>query len=94
MAQELVAHGFQSLYYYNSKRLGELDFLIQDRNDGVIPIEVKSGKNYKVHRALSNVLNEPNYHIEEGLVFGTGNVEVVNKVTYLPIYMVGLFENQ
>lgn len=94
VAQELVAHGFQSLYYYNSKRLGELDFLIQDRNDRVIPIEVKSGKNYKVHRALNNVLDEPNYHIEKGLVFGAGNVETLNKVTYLPIYMVGLLENQ
>ena len=94
VAQELAAHGFQSLYYYNSKRLGELDFLIQDRNDKVIPIEVKSGKNYKVHRALNNVLAESNYHIEEGLVFGPGNVETAGKVTYLPIYMVGLLENQ
>ncbi|NMN02492.1 ATP-binding protein [Bifidobacterium panos] len=94
VAQELAAHGFQSLYYYNSKRLGELDFLIQDRNDRVIPIEVKSGKNYKVHRALNNVLAEPNFHIEEGLVLGPGNVEIAGKVTYLPIYMVGLLENQ
>ena len=43
VAQELRAHGFD-LYYYNSKKLGELDFLIQDRNDHVLPIEVKSGK--------------------------------------------------
>ena len=46
VAQELRAHGFD-LYYYNSKKLGELDFLIQDRNDHVLPIEVKSGKSYK-----------------------------------------------
>ena len=62
VAQELRAHGFD-LYYYNSKKLGELDFLIQDRNDHVLPIEVKYGKPYKRHRAMDNVLAHPEYHL-------------------------------
>lgn len=94
VAQELTAHGFDELYYYNSKKLGELDFLIQDRNDTVIPLEVKSGKGYKRHRALDNVLKADAYRIERGYVLGPDNVSVAGSVTYLPIYMVGLFVNE
>lgn len=94
VAQELTAHGFDDLYYYNSKKLGELDFLIQDRNDNVIPLEIKSGKGYKRHRALDNVLAADAYHIQQGYVLGPDNVSVSGRVTYLPIYMVGLFTNE
>ena len=94
VAQELTAHGFDDLYYYNSKKLGELDFLIQDRNDNVIPLEIKSGKGYKRHRALDNVLAADTYHIQQGYVLGPDNVSVSGKVTYLPIYMVWLFTNE
>lgn len=93
VAQELTAHGFDELYYYNSKKLGELDFLIQDRNDTVIPLEVKSGKGYKRHRALDNVLKADAYRIDHGFVLGPDNVSVAGNVTYLPVYMVGLFSN-
>lgn len=94
VAQELTAHGFDDLYYYNSKKLGELDFLIQDRNDNVIPLEIKSGKGYKRHRALDNVLAADTYHIQQGYVLGPDNVSVSGRVTYLPIYMVRLFTNE
>ena len=94
VAQELTAHGFDDLYYYNSKKLGELDFLIQDRIDNVIPLEIKSGKGYKRHRALDNVLAADTYHIQQGYVLGPDNVSVSGRVTYLPIYMVGLFTNE
>ena len=48
VAQELVAHGLIP-YYYNNKKRGELDFVIE--LDGrVLPIEVKSGKYYEAHR--------------------------------------------
>lgn len=93
VAQELHAHGF-NLYYYNSKKLGELDFLIQDRNDTVLPIEVKSGKSYKRHRAMNNVLAHTEYHLSNGFVFGPCNVSVEDRITYLPIYMAGIFSNE
>lgn len=84
-AEELAAHGF-ALYYYNSKKLGELDFLLEE--DGkVLPIEIKSGKDYYRHNAMDNVLNCDEYDIDHGLVFCNGNVEQVGKITYYPIYM-------
>lgn len=94
VAQELTAHGFDELYYYNSKKLGELDFLIQDRNDNVVPLEVKSGKSYKRHRALDNILAVEAYRIDHGYVLGPDNVSVDGNITYLPIYMIGLFVNE
>ena len=55
VAQELHAHGW-SLYYFNSKKLGELDFVLET-DEGIVPVEVKSGKDYERHIALNNVLN-------------------------------------
>ncbi len=84
-AQELKAHGFD-LHYYNSKRFGELDFIVEYAGKA-LPIEIKSGKDYKRHHALNNVLDVPNYGIEEAFVFTNGNVEVKGQVVYYPIYM-------
>ena len=91
IAQELRAHGFK-LYYYNSKKFGELDFVIE-YNGKVLPIEVKSGKNYQRHSALSNVMEISNYSIAESFVFSNFNVEVKGGITYYPIYMIMFLEN-
>ena len=91
-AQELLAHGFQ-LYYYNSKKYGELDFMVE-RNMKVIPLEIKSGKNYTRHRAIENVMDVEGWNIEEGLVFCPDNVHQNGKITYLPIYMIGCLERE
>lgn len=93
VAQELTSRGFK-LYYYNSKKFGELDFLVQDRNDNVLPIEVKSGKSYKRHHAIDNVLAQSDYHLNMGYVFGVCNVSREGQVLYAPVYTVGLLENQ
>ncbi|MBR4377018.1 MAG: ATP-binding protein [Spirochaetia bacterium] len=85
-AQELAAHGFK-LYYYNSKKFGELDFMIEC-DDQVVPIEVKSGKDYYRHKAMNNVLNNKEYALKDGYVFCNGNTEKKGNVTYFPIYMV------
>ena len=50
-AQELKAHGFE-LYYFNSKKQGELDFVIEYQGN-VLPLEIKSGKAYTRHNAVS-----------------------------------------
>ena len=86
VAQELHAHGYP-LYYYNSKKKGELDFVIEHQGH-VLPIEVKSGKDYEKHSALNNVLAVQEYEIEEAIVFTNDNVKTKGKITYLPIYMV------
>lgn len=85
VAQELWAHGFR-LYYYNNKRQGELDFVIE-QNGEVLPIEVKSGKDYERHKALTNVVNSTTYKISKAYVLCNDNVKKVGKITYLPIYM-------
>lgn len=85
VAQELLCHGYQP-YYYNNKRLGELDFVIADTN-GVVAIEVKSGKDYTRHRALDNVLSCKEYDVTHAYVMCNGNLTKEGRIEYLPIYM-------
>ena len=87
VAQELHAHGF-TLHYYDNKQKGEVDYLIDDYEHlTVLPIEVKSGKNYTVHSALNNFMSTPDYHIQKGVVLSNEReVYVKNGITYLPIY--------
>lgn len=90
VAQELVAHGIIP-YYYNNKKRGELDFVIE--LDGrVLPIEVKSGKDYESHRALSNIMDCREYDLHEAVVFNNDNLHVAGKITYAPIYMAMFLE--
>ena len=91
VAQELKAHGFK-LYYFNSKKTGEVDFVIE-YNGKVMPIEVKSGKDYRKHSALINVIDTPNYSIDEAIVLSNYNVSVSGKITYYPIYMLMFIRN-
>lgn len=85
VAEELHAHGFD-LYYFNSKRQGELDFVIETGGH-TVPIEVKSGKDYERHNALTNVMANTDYAIPLAYVFCNGNVRQSGKIVYLPIYM-------
>ena len=85
VAQEFKTHGFD-LAYFKNRKIGELDFVIQNKNR-VIPIEVKSGKNYKRHSALSKALSTINYGIEQAMVLHEGNVEQKGSISYLPAYM-------
>ena len=90
VAQELVAHGIIP-YYYSNKKRGELDFVIE--LDGrVLPIEVKSGKDYESHRALSNIMDCREYGLPEAVVFNNDNLRVSGKITYAPIYMAMFLE--
>lgn len=90
VAQELVAHGITP-YYYNNKKRGELDFVIE--LDGkILPIEVKSGKDYETHRALSNIMDCTEYDLPEAVVFNNGNLHVTGNIIYAPIYMVMFLE--
>ena len=87
VAQELHAHGFP-LHYYDNKQKGEVDFLIDDFDHlTVLPIEVKSGKDYTVHSALNKFLNTPGYHIPKAVVLNNEReLAVKNGITYLPVY--------
>ena len=89
VAEELKAHG-HSLYYYDNKAKGEVDFLLNDYDNlSVLPIEVKSGKDYTVHSALSAFLSNPDYNIKNGIVLSNErNVYTENGITYMPVYYV------
>jgi predicted AAA+ superfamily ATPase len=92
VAQELRAHGFD-LFYYDNKKNGEVDFLIDDvQNLTVMPLEVKSGKDYTVHSALSNIINKEEYHIHRAFVLSNEQkVFIKGGVTYIPVYYIMFF---
>ena len=87
VAQELHAHGF-ALHYYDNKQKGEVDYLVDDYEHlTVLPIEVKSGKDYTVHSALNNFMSTPDYHIQKAVVLNNEReIAVKNGITYLPVY--------
>lgn len=93
VAQELLAHGFDELYYYNSKKMGELDFILE-YDGNVFPVEVKSGKDYSRHRALNNILTCPEYDIPHAIVLCNNNFEVKDNVIYVPIYMMMFLQKE
>ena len=94
VAQELRAHGHQ-LFYYDQRKQGEVDYLIDDHtNMNVQPIEVKSGKDYTVHSALNNLLQNPDYHILSATVISNEReIYQDGKVTYMPVYFVMFMES-
>lgn len=94
VAQELAAHGFK-LYYYDNKQKGEVDFLVDDYTQlEVLPIEIKSGKDYTEHSALTKFLDTPDYGIGRAIVFSNERKVFKKKgVTYLPIYYSMFLQN-
>lgn len=94
IAQELSAHGFK-LYYYDNKKKGEVDFLIDDQEDlKALPLEIKSGKDYTEHSALTKFLETPDYGIDRAIVFSNEREIFMKKgVTYLPIYYCMFLQN-
>lgn len=94
VAQELKAHGYD-LHYYDNKKNGEVDFLIDDPDSlSNIPIEVKSGKDYTVHSALNKFLSITEYNIQRAYVLSNER-QVYQKdgITYAPIYNIMFFHN-
>ena len=86
IAQQIKTNGF-SLNYYDSKKHGELDFVIQSGTH-IDLVEVKSGNDYTKHNALDKVLAVDNWSIRNAYVFCPGNIDVTANITYLPWYMV------
>lgn len=84
-AQIFAANGFK-LWYFNKQKYGELDFVLQPGRK-CLPVEIKSGKDYRRHTALDNILSVGEWKFEEAVVFCMDNVSTDGKVTYLPWYM-------
>ena len=92
IAQELKTQGFD-LYYFQSKKQGEIDFLIEYHGK-ILPIEVKSGKAYTRHQALDNVLSNEQYGIDEAIVFCNENIQMKSGVFYCPVYLAGMLKKE
>ena len=93
VAGELAAHGY-SLFYYDNRSKGEVDYLIDDYDSlSVVPIEVKSGKDYTVHSALNAFASNEDYGIKKAFVISNERmVKVKGKVCYMPIYYIMFFK--
>ena len=94
VASELIAHGYK-LFYYDNRSKGEVDYLIDDYDSlSAVPIEVKSGKDYTVHSALNNFVQNEDYNIKKAFVVSNERtVTTKGKITYIPIYYIMFFKN-
>ena len=88
VACELKAHGYD-LYYYDNRKKGEVDFLIDDYSLlSVLPIEVKSGKDYSTHAALDRFTGNADYSVKQAYVFSnSGEIKNDGRICYFPVYM-------
>lgn len=93
VAQELIAHDYV-LRYYDNKTKGEVDFIVDDYDTlSALPIEVKSGNDFKRHRALDKFIQNDDYNIKNAILFSNSrDVQRVGKVIYMPIYYVMFLE--
>jgi len=87
VAQQLKANGHR-LFYYDNRKKGEVDFLIDDYSStSILPIEVKSGKDYTVHSALNNLLSTPDYQVHSAIVLSNDReMRQEEKFLYMPVY--------
>ncbi len=90
VAEELFAHLGSYPRYFNSKKCGEIDFLMERKGEA-IPLEVKSGSpgaGWKCsHKALDNVL-EAYPGIKKAYVLSQLNVSKESeKIVNVPFYM-------
>ena len=94
VASELAAHGYK-LFYYDNRSKGEVDYLIDDYDSlSVVPIEVKSGKDYMVHSALNTFTKNDDYHVKKAYVVSNERmITVKDKIIYIPIYYIMFFQN-
>ncbi|MBR4970847.1 MAG: ATP-binding protein [Paludibacteraceae bacterium] len=95
VAQELKAHGYK-LFYYDNRNKGEVDFIIDDyNNSSILPIEVKSGRDYTIHSALNKLTSDEEYNVKSALVLSNEReVKQNGKIVYLPIYYVMFIDVQ
>jgi uncharacterized protein len=85
--QQMITNDAIAIYYFtfnNSKY--EIDFIIQNENDEIIPIEVKSGTSLKAHSfKLFCEKYEPNNAIRSSLA----NYQKEDRLTNVPLYILG-----
>ena len=82
IAQELASKE-ETLYYWTSNRSAEIDFVLYSKEDGIIPIEVKSGNNVR-SVSLNMYINK--YNPKYAIRFSTRNFGYENNIKSIPLY--------
>lgn len=88
VAMQLKANGYDNLYYYDNRNNGEVDFMIDDYESlAILPIEVKSGRDYQIHSAINKFVSNDDYPLKEGIVLcNDSKITTVGKITHMPVY--------
>lgn len=87
VACELAAHG-HNLFYYDNRNKGEVDFIVDDyENLSILPIEVKSGRDFSVHCALNAFIENKGYNVKKAIVLSNNReYKEKNGILYAPVY--------
>ena len=88
----MKSNGFK-LHYFDSKKIGELDFVLQNGLSTVL-LEIKSGNDFKKHLAMDHALETKQWKFEQTIVFSKSNVEEEEEILYLPWYMIMFFRQE
>jgi predicted AAA+ superfamily ATPase len=89
--QQLIQNEELAIHYFsfnNSKH--EIDFIIQNENDEIVPVEAKSGKNL---RARSFKLFCEKFKPQTAVRTSLSNYHKENWLTNVPLYMIGAYFN-
>ena len=70
-----------------------MDFLLENSSE-VVPVEVKSGKDYARHLALNNLLADSHYSMFHAVVLCNDNLSAKGAILYAPIYMLMFMEHR
>lgn len=98
VAQMLTASGHKLYFFSKNNREDsgdtmEIDFLISQKNitsrRNIIPIEVKSSKNY-TYSSLNKLYNKYKDYLKEAIILHTSDLKMKNNILYLPLYMTNL----
>lgn len=87
VAQQLKAAGIELFYWSNDKTPAELDFVIQ-KDDDVLPVEVKSGTNVRGKSISRFVEQNPD---KRGVRFSLLGYRQQERITNIPLYEVPFF---
>ena len=88
VAQEIAFLGL-GLRYCTSKKIGEIDFLVEQPDGTIDALEVKSGSSYMTHKALDNALAVKEYTIDRPVVLAETNVRRNGPILYAPVFLAG-----
>lgn len=87
-ACELACHGHE-LYSFDSKKVGEVDFLLNDYDSlSILSLEIKYGNDQCNFRAIPKLVKEP-YSLKKGYIFVNENtIKEEGNLAKSPIYMI------